>query len=348
MSAKTSLSLQRPRRRSALAAGLFVLAPLVGEFLLGNLPITWLWTLLTLAPLYGGGALLIRETIRRAGFGWPSMVLLGLAYAVVEEAFVTESLFNANYVGLRLLDYGYIPAWGIGSWWTVFVLSLHTIWSTAVPIAVVESLAGAERRTPWLGRLGLGLTALIFIAGCIVTAGFQEPAGFGASARQLATSGLVVVGLVVLAVFLGRRARARQPDQDPARRSTCAPLTAGVTTLVAGSVFMGFVIVHNAIPAAANVAGMLLVLAGAASMIARWSRAAGWSAGHELAAAGGFMLTYVWYSFVQVPSVGETSPMVDLIGNVVFGLGAICLLMAAWRRLDHASTSTVKPVREKR
>lgn len=69
--------------------GLFFLAPLVGEFLLGNLPITWLWALLSLAPLYGGGARLIRETARRLRLGWPGMVLLGLVYAVVEEAFVT-------------------------------------------------------------------------------------------------------------------------------------------------------------------------------------------------------------------------------------------------------------------
>ena len=342
MFAKRSLSLQRPLRRPGLAAGLFLLAPLVGEFLLGNLPITWLWTLLTLAPLYGGGALLIRETIRRAGFGWPSMILLGLAYAVVEEAFVTESLFNPNYVGLRLLDYGYIPALGIGSWWTVFVLSLHTIWSTAVPIALIESLAGPARRTPWLGPIGLGVTALIFIAGCIVTSGFQEPAEYGASAKQLVGSAAVVIGLVVLAVVLGRRTRARRPHENPARSTTCAPLTAGVTTLGAGSVFMGFVIVHNAIPAAVNVVGMLLLLAVVAATIARWSRAPDWSARHELAAAAGFMLTYVWYSFVQVPSVGETSPMVDLIGNVVFGLGAILLLMFAWRRLDHAPASPVE------
>ncbi len=41
--------------RLASALGLFFLAPLVGEFLLGNLPITWLWVLPVLAPLYGRG-----------------------------------------------------------------------------------------------------------------------------------------------------------------------------------------------------------------------------------------------------------------------------------------------------
>lgn len=121
---------QSARKRLAPALGLFFLAPLVGEFLLGNLPITWIWVLLTMAPLYGG-ALLIRETTRRLQLGWPSMVVFGLAYAVVEEAFVTQSLFNPNYLGLRLLDYGYVSELGISVWWTVFVLGIHTIWSTA-------------------------------------------------------------------------------------------------------------------------------------------------------------------------------------------------------------------------
>ena len=104
------------RPKTLLAArGLFLLAPLVGEFLLGNMPITWLWALIVLAPLYGGGALLVRETALRLGAGWPGIFLLGLAYGVVEEAYVDMSLFNPNFLGLRLLDYGYVPALGMGA-----------------------------------------------------------------------------------------------------------------------------------------------------------------------------------------------------------------------------------------
>ena len=55
------------------AIGLFFLAPLVAEFLLGDLPINLLGALLVLAPLYGGGALLIREVVRRTGGGWPNI-----------------------------------------------------------------------------------------------------------------------------------------------------------------------------------------------------------------------------------------------------------------------------------
>lgn len=95
----------------ASAAGLFFLAPLIAEFLLGNLPVNMLPALVLLAPLYGGGALVIRESVRRTGRGWPSILLLGLAYAIVEEAFATQSLFNPDYLGLKLhfLDAGHIP-----------------------------------------------------------------------------------------------------------------------------------------------------------------------------------------------------------------------------------------------
>lgn len=88
------------RLRSAL--GIFLLAPLIGEFLLGNQPITALPSVFLLAPLYGGGALLVRETARRAGRGWPTMILLGAAYALIEEGPVDQMLWNPHYGGFDL------------------------------------------------------------------------------------------------------------------------------------------------------------------------------------------------------------------------------------------------------
>ena len=83
----------------------------MAEFLLGNLPIKLLPALIVLAPMYGGGALLIREMARRAGRGWPTILLLGMAYGILEEAFTTQSLFNPNYLKLNLglLAPAYIP-----------------------------------------------------------------------------------------------------------------------------------------------------------------------------------------------------------------------------------------------
>jgi hypothetical protein len=93
-------------RRISPALALLLLSPLVAEFLLGDFSIRQLGLIIVLLPQYGGGALFVRETTRRAGKGWPSMILLALAYALIKEGFTTQSLFNPNYAGLRLLDYG--------------------------------------------------------------------------------------------------------------------------------------------------------------------------------------------------------------------------------------------------
>lgn len=89
--------------RLAPVVGLFVLAPFVGEYLLGNLTISALALGLLLAPLYGCGAILVRELARRYGGGWPTMALLACAYALIEEGPVDQLLWNDSYAGADML-----------------------------------------------------------------------------------------------------------------------------------------------------------------------------------------------------------------------------------------------------
>jgi hypothetical protein len=328
MEVSASQPLSRPPRRIGAALGLFFLAPLVGEFLLGNLPITMLPALLLLAPLYGGGALLIRETARRFDLTWPGMLVLGLAFGVIEEVFVTQSLFNPNYLGLRLLDYGYIPALGMGAWWTVFVLALHTIWSTAVPIALMETLTPAQRRAPWLGRIGLVVTAVVFVLGCAALLAMELKKGFMASPRQFAASAVAVVALIFVAFRVGGGRRTSPPEKA---KPVPKPLGVGIGSFVLGAVFFALVKAAAWLPAWADVVAILLLLAGAAALVLAWSRRTDWAERHRLALAAGFLLTYGWYGFVQKPSAGNVSAQVDLIGNVLFASGALVLLAVAVR-----------------
>ncbi len=146
-------------RRIAPALALLVLSPVVAEFLLGDFSIRQLGLIVVLLPQYGGGALLVRETTRRAGKGWPSMILLALAYALIEEGFTTQSLFNPNYARLRLLDYGFIPALGTSLDWAVFVLTLHIVWSVSSRSSRLKHFPSSRRpgssrelQSPWSRR----------------------------------------------------------------------------------------------------------------------------------------------------------------------------------------------------
>jgi hypothetical protein len=192
----------RPQRAIPAALTLFFVAPLVAEYLLGDLPLTLLSALIMLAPMYGGGALLIRELARRSGRGWPTVLLLGVAYALIEEGFSSQSLFNPNYLGFHLLAPAWIPFLGIGAWWTLFMLNLHPFWSIGVSIALVEGLFPARARTPWLGKVATSFVALIFVAGAAGgTAYSYHQSHFMASRAQFVSVGLLVTALVAAAFF---------------------------------------------------------------------------------------------------------------------------------------------------
>jgi MYXO-CTERM domain-containing protein len=86
-------------RRWILVLGALLLAPVCAEFSSGYLPSTGkplelLNELVIFAPLYGGALLLIRETVVRLGGGWPSRVLLSLAFGIAMPGLIDLSLFT--------------------------------------------------------------------------------------------------------------------------------------------------------------------------------------------------------------------------------------------------------------
>lgn len=332
-------------RRVLPAIALYFLAPLVGEFLLGNIPITMpasIISLLGASLLYGGGALLIRETVRRAGYGWPTMILFALAYGVIEEGFATFTLFNPNWMGYRILDYGYLPSIGMSPPWTLFVLCLHTVWSINVPIAIVETLAGSRRTTPWLGKVGLAVTAVLFVLGVIAILFSSISAdGFVPPLPQLVGVGIATIAIIITGVLIGRRGAAPRAQTTG---SAPSPWLVGTVSLVASSIFM---LIYAADPSGLSpwFAGIqlspllatvfyFLLFARFAVLVHRWSRLSGWSDIHRLALAGGALLTYAWHAFPWEPIVPyPVSPLVDLASNTILAVGAIALLVIAARRL---------------
>ena len=286
-------------RRIAPALALLVLSPLVAEFLLGDFSIRQLGLVVVLLPQYGGGALLVRETARRAGKGWPSMILLALAYALIEEGFTTQSLFNPNYAGLRLLDYGFIHALGTSLDWAVFVLTLHVVWSVASCIAIAEALAGSRWATPWLGKLGLGVTVFLFLLGCAFTTIFTlKTFPFVASPWQFAGVAIAVVASIVTALKFF--------DGSGTRVHGSAPpvwLPAALSLGLCSSFYLLYERgSQKGLHPAVTLAGMLALEVMAIACITVWSQRSGWGPRHVLALATGAILTYGWLGIARMIS----------------------------------------------
>lgn len=316
-------------KRVAPAIGLFFVAPLVAEFLLGDLPIKLLGALVVLAPMYGGGALLIREIVRRTGRGWPSILVLAFAYAVFEEAFTTQTLFNPNYLHLNmhLLQPAYIPALGIGAWWTVFVLTLHTVWSVSVSIALVEALVPDRATIPWLGGIGLAVTAVLFLLGAVASTAIEiKQDHYIASTSQFVVAAVVCV-LAIVAAF-------RLPAKPVALKSGWVPnpWLVGAAALIAGSIFMTVPNVWGWLAVGIYLLLDLLLIAS----IFVLSHRVGWDGRHRLALAGGAALTYAWHAFIQHPAVGSGG-IGFRIGNAIFAASLIILLIFAARQQANAA-----------
>lgn len=298
--------------RHGPALTLAFLSPLIAEFLLGNMSIDLLWALVVLAPLYGAGALLVREASLRWHVGWPGRFVLGLAYGVVEEGLVTQSLFNPHYLGLRLLDYGHVQALGMGAWWTVFVLTLHSVWSMAASIGLAETLWPERRDARWLPGPVLPVVTIVFAAGCVATCWLGGNLPPKASPAQLFGSLVAAVLLVAAARLVGHRF----PRARTAGGTAPAPLWAGMAAFVLLSLVMLSTRSTGNIPVVWNIAWMLGALAGVGWCVWRWSAARGWSVRHELALVSGALATYGWWSLTLPATVSGISPMLDEVPAV--------------------------------
>ncbi|WP_114561257.1 hypothetical protein [Desertihabitans aurantiacus] len=310
---------------------LLLLAPFVGEYLLGNMPPRPLEAAVAFVPLallYGGGALLVREVARRLGRGYPTMLGLAVAYGLIEEGIVIQTLFNRDFLGLGLLEHGWVPALGTSIVWTPYVVGIHVVWSILVPIVLTEHLFPAHAATPWLrlpGSIGAGL---VYLAGMVVIGlGTYVTYGFVAPAPQLVAVVVLAVACVVAALLLPR------PKQRDGRAP--GPAQVLVVALLCGSAHVLSQYLPSSVPAPVATLVMALAVGTAALVLLRGARRPGWTSVHTLSAVAGALLTYAWTGFVVQVGVHGTTPA-GLAAQMVYVALAGALLALAWRQLPPA------------
>ena len=318
------------RRNLAAVFALALLSPFIAEFLLGDQYLSpdqgvgaQLGMFVVLGLWYGAGAVLIREVTRRTGRGWPTILLLGLAFGLVEEGLLTQSLFNPHYLGLDLLSYGHLDLLGIGLPWTVFVLTLHVVWSIATPIALVEGLWPG--REPWGGRVAIGVTTGLLVLGALAIAGVSwSSSGFLATPGQLIGSAVLAVVTVVVALRL-------PPVDRP--RPLRPVLPAAAVGLVLASTFQ--LVQHTGptvLPAWVTVLILLLLLAVGVLAAVRWRL-------DVLGLAVGALLTYAWVGMTNAVGAGSAA----VIEQVVIVAAALAVSGLALRRRRRAALRSTGP-----
>ncbi|MBF9129115.1 hypothetical protein I0C86_08985 [Plantactinospora sp. S1510] len=318
------------RRRIGPVVALFLLAPWAGEVSWGGFTANdYLLVVIFLGPLYGGAALLIRETARRTGGGWPVIVLLAAAFGLIQAGLVDQALFNRNFLDdTEFAELGtaasatWVPGLGFSAQQAFGYVGGHIALSICVPIVIVESfLAPGRRRQPWLGRPGLVVAALLYLLGSLLIFADAEDGrkGFQAAPVQVAFVLLLVVALVGTAMLPRWR---RHPRPVPARAPH--PIWAGLL------VFGAFVSV-DLVPGWLGLGVQAVTVGSAATVIVVWSRRTGWGQRHALAAWSAYLIAAAAGAYL-VPNYAPASPTEALVGDLAISVITLALVGGAcWR-----------------
>jgi hypothetical protein len=224
----------RLRRVVNPVSAILVLAPFLGEVLSTSTPpldFVVPWNLVLLAALYGSGALICRELMRRYHLGLPGLCLLGAAYAVYEEALIVHSWFDNRYQERSGVG-DYSRVWHTNLLLATHLTAFHVAVSICSSVLLVERLFPTYRNRAWAGRRGLTLAALALVLLVPLTYGnvWRGPIG-----PEVAASGLIVV-LATCAFLVPRRTR------RTVRRHRFSPRRVGFIAFVCTAVH--FIVVY--------------------------------------------------------------------------------------------------------
>lgn len=292
------------RNHFAPAITLILLSPLIGEVMSGATKLSYLFAYIPEVMMWGCGTLLIRETVRRWGGNWTTMLPLGLALSVFEEFIVQQtSLAPFPWQGTAQV-YGRV--WGVNWMYFLFMLAFESICITLVPVQITELLFPESRKEPWLRGRGLAISSAIFVGGAFIAwflwvkiARIQvfHAADYHAPLVTWMTGWLMIAALVATSYML------RRPDSLKAARTALSPWVILPLTLILGFpwyALMALVFVPNLtsvalwIPIVATIAWAVMSYV----LVRFWTSAAGWSEMHDWSLSLGVLLVCMAAGFL--------------------------------------------------
>lgn len=294
----------------------------------GNFPDV-LFALVFFMALYGASALLARELVRRAGWGWPSLLLIAFALGIAQACLIDQSLFSQNYIGLEgwavSRQAAFVPLFGISANQAFNFIIGHVIFSFCAPIAVAEAWRPHRARQPWLGPVGIGIAAVTYLGTALLVA--FDTTSHSASMPQFAISAGLVVACILAAWLVGS-AFPPKSQREPGV-SAASPVTVFVLTLLPALVLAGDLLGENWVGFAFNVA----TTAAIGALVWWQAQRPGWDARHIAAVALAFLVSRGVLAFTYFPLIGQVEPFAKYAHNVTM---LMVVLIAGWFALRPA------------
>lgn len=336
--AHANLQAPAPTRYRGAIWTLLILAPVISEVLSGSTRLSILFVLIPEVMVWGGGALLCRELVRRWRGGATSLLLLGLALSVAEEFIIQQtSIAPLPFPGAN-------PAYGryLGVNWLylLFMLGFESVWVVLIPVQVTELIFLDRRHQPWLRKRGLVATCIAFLVGSrIAWYGWTQQARprlhaapYHPPATLILIGFAVIVALTWMAWLLREYGHSGQVDS----RQPANPWLIGFKAFIFGAAWFGLItlvfVPHPGvavwIPMTAGLTWALLSFA----LVRYWSAAPGWRGIHRFALSFGAVLGCM--AATDISAAGWTR--IDLMARFVFQflalVGFLLLARKVWRR----------------
>jgi hypothetical protein len=315
-------------QRLAPILTLIVLAPGIAEVLSGATRMSVIFVLVPEMMVWGCGALLIRETVRRWNGGWTSLLLMGLGLAIAEEFIIQQtSVAPLPFPGVNA-TYGRMC--GVNLVWLLYFLVYESVLVVLVPVQVSELLYWKRRDRPWLRTSGIVISSVIFMLGSFLAwflwIRMVRPKVFHVAYYPVPlTATLCGLGTIIVCIAAAYGARnVGKADASAARKgSAVAPWAIFLVSLVffvpwyalMALIFGPTRSLAVWIPLAAGTAWALLAFA----VLRTLAAAPGWRDMHRWALCFGVTLVCMAGGFLG----SSWWPRVDIVGKAILNVLAV-------------------------
>lgn len=334
-SASTNVQTSAPLRYKAPIWTLLILAPVIGEVLSGSTRLSFLFVLVPEIMVWGGGALLCRELVRRWHAGAASLLFLGLALSVAEEFIIQQTSIAP--LPFPAANVAYARYLGINCLYFLFMLVYESVWVVLVPVQITELCFPAQRSHPWLRTRGIIATCVFFLIGSVLAwYGWTQqarPRMQAAPYHPPATLLLLGIALIALLILLAYVLRQKvQPGESITHRAA-NPWMVGVVVFVSASAWwILMALIFSPKPAISAPLALVLAAIWACAgfgLAGYWSTGSGWSDTHRFAAA--FFATLACMLPGYLTLAGWSRP--DLIFKIVLNVAAVVGFLLIARRI---------------